>query len=152
VFESIYAEAFLASVLTGDAALIAADALNGQFVYKDMAPQNGPVPRVIFNLMASGDVNTLNATRLFTRPLFQVRTVGKVLNGTLLDGARVRKAAHRMDEVLRSIRRQSFTLESVTFNFNVWREEELPLRTEPGETAEVFYRNYAGLYRVEVFT
>jgi len=151
VFESIYCDAFLEFVLNGDATLIASDALNGEYVYNSVAPANKPFPRIIYNVQAGGDVNTLNATRLFARPLYQVRLVAKVKNGALEDAARVRKAANRMDELLRSIRRQSFTVEGVEMNFNVWREDEIPVRTEPGETADVSYRNYGGLYRVEAF-
>jgi hypothetical protein len=151
VFESIYCDAFLGSVLNGDAALIASDALNGKHAYNSLAPPGAPAPRIIYNVQAGGDVNTLNATRLFTRPLYQVRLVAKVVNGVLQDASRVRKSANRMDELLSSIRRQSFTVEGVTLNFNVWREDEIPMRVEEGEAADVTYRNYGGLYRVEAF-
>jgi hypothetical protein len=157
MFESIYAEAFLDSLLNGDATLTGASALNGQRAYKNRAPQgtkDNPTlyPLVIYNMQAGGDVNTGNASRIFTRPLFQVRAVGKVIGTALQDASRVRTAAHRMDELLKRIQRRSFTVDGATYFFNVWREDELPPREEPGESADVFYRNYSGLYRVEVFT
>lgn len=152
MFETIYADAFLSSVLREDATLTGVTALNGKYVYQDIAPQGTPVPRIVFNLQAGGDVNTLNGRRMFVRPLYQVRTVGKVVGGILENAARVRVAAHRMDELLRFIRRQQFTIDSVALNFNVWREDELPVRSEQGEMEDVRYRNYSALYRVEIFT
>ena len=154
--ESIYAEAFIASVLKGDATLVGASALNGARVYPNRAPQGTTAsptlyPLIIYNVQSPGDVNTANAVRMYARPLFQVRTVGKVIGTTLQDASRVRAAAHRMDEILKGIRRQSFTIEGQTFYFNVWREDELPTREEQGATADEFYRSYGGLYRVNVF-
>ena len=154
MIDSIFAEAFIASVLN-DATLLGATALNGTFadkVFKNVRRQGSVLPVVVFNVQAPWDGNSGNGIRLWTRPVFQVRTIGRVVNGVLQDASRVRTAAHRADDLLKEIRRQSFTVESVTRYFNVWREDEIPPREEPGETADVTYRNYGGFYRVEQFT
>lgn len=150
--ESIYLEAFFDSVLNNDATLIGATALGGKKFYKNRAPQNTTYPLGIYNVQAADDIALLNRDRLFTRYLLQVRIVGRVVGAVFQDGARVRTASHRADAVLQSIRRQSFTVDSVTYFFNVFREGELPVREEEGESADVFYRSYGGFYRGEVFT
>jgi hypothetical protein len=150
--ESIHAEAFLDSVLLGDPTLIGATALNGQYIYRNVGRQGGPYPQLVYSYYDGDDINSGNAVRLFTRYVYRVRVVGKVLNGVLQDAQRVRVAANRVDALLSTVRRQSFTVDSVTHFYNVWREDELPPpREEPGQTADVFYRVYGGLYRVEVF-
>lgn len=149
--ESIYAEAFLSAVLKGDATLVGAGALAGQFVYRNRAPQSAVAPFVIYNEQSSEDVKTANAVRMFTRSVFQVRTVGRLVGTQLQDATRVRAAAHQVDNVLKDIRRQAFALEGVTYYFNVWRESGLPAREEPGLTADEWFRSYGGFYVVEQF-
>jgi hypothetical protein len=151
VYESIYADAFIANLLRSDTTLTGADALNGSPIYKGVAPQNAPFPRVVFNLQAGTDNTGVNKTRLFPSLVYQVRTVGIKRNEVLQDAARVRKSANRVDALM-NVRRVSYTVDSQAFFFNVWREGEIPSRDEPGETADVGYRNYGGMYRVEVFT
>lgn len=150
--ESIYADSFLDSLLRGDTDLIGASGLDGAYIYKGVAPQAAPFPRVVFNLQAGVDNNSISKTRLFASLAYQVRTVGKLESGALLDPSRVRAAANRVDELLKEVRRVSHTVDGVTYFFNTWRETELPNRDESGATADESYRNYGGLYRVEVFT
>lgn len=150
--ESIYVEAFLDSVLKADTTLVGATALgSASKIYRNRAKQGDVPPYLIYNLQAPNDYTSLNKDRLFSEYLYQVRVVGEVKGMDLQLASRVRIAAHRMDDVLDGIRRQSFTVESVTHSFNVWRESELPVREEAGNTADVFFRNYGGLYRVQIF-
>lgn len=152
--ESIYAEAFIAHLLN-DATLLGATALNGSFqdvVFKNAARQGAAYPLTVYDLYDPDDVNSGNGVRMMVRNLYRFRTVGKVINGVLQDGGRVRVAANRVDALLNSVRRQSYTVDDVTYNFNVWRERELPPpREEPGPTADIRFRLYGGIYVVEQF-
>lgn len=153
--ESIYAEAFIAHLLN-DATLLGATALNGSFenvIFKNVARQGAAYPLLVYDLYDSDDVNSGNAVRMMSRHVFRVRVVGKVVDGVLQDGDRFRAASHRADEVLGAVRRQSFTVGGATYNFNVWREGELPPpRETEGATPDIRFRYYGGLYRVEQFT
>lgn len=150
--ESIYADAFLANLFKTDATLIGGTALNGVAnIYRERAKQKATFPLLIYNLQAPHDYTTVNKDRLFSEYLYQCRIVGEVKGVDLQNDARVRAAANRMDELL-NIRRRAFTVETFTYFFNIWRESELPgRREEPGEDESTFYRNYGGLYRVQVF-
>lgn len=151
--ESIFADAFFSHVLLADAELTGADALNGAYVWNWIAPQGSPTPRVLYNFMGGSDVNGHGAVRLFTRALYQVRTILHAPNGTATPAAlqRFRRISSRVDDVLQGIRRESFTIEGETYNFNVWRQGESPPRIEAGAFPGDFYRVNAALYRVEIF-
>ena len=148
--ESIYAEAFLSSVLKADATLKGVTALGGEYIYRNRAPQTAEAPFVIYSVQSADDVNTANADRMFARLLFQVRVVGRLVGTELQNASRVRVAANRVDALLKDIRRQAYTVDSVTYYFNVWRESGLPGREEPGLTADEWFRSYGGFYRVEI--
>ena len=153
MLESLYAESFIGSVLKSDALLIGATALSAASqIYKNKAREDiEAFPCLIYNIQTPKDFNSQNQERLFTEYLFQVRVVGEVRGIELQNADRVRTAANRMDELLRVIRRVSRTVDGQTFFFNVWRESELPVREEPGETEDIFYQNFGGFYRVQVF-
>lgn len=152
--ESIYAEAFIASLLN-DATLLGATALNGSFqdvIFKNEARQGAPYPLVVYDLYDPDDVNSGNGVRMMVRSLYRLRTVGKVVDRVLQDAGRVRVTANRVDDLLNNVRRRSYTVDGVTYNFNVWRERELPPpREEPGPTADIRFRLYGGIYVVEQF-
>jgi len=154
MLESVYADAFLYAKLSSDAALIGATALNGMaHIHKERPPQQALFPCLVLNLQAPGDVNSLNQQRQMVSLLYQVRIVGEVKGTSLQNADRTLAAAHRLDELLKGIRRESLTIGGSTLYFNTWRRSELPgRREEQGPTAEVFYRNYGGLYAVEVFS
>jgi hypothetical protein len=143
MIESIYADAFLYNALKDSAALVAA--LGGPKIYRDRAPQNTSPPFVIYNYMGGRDITTGDKTRLFVELLYQVRVVTR--NGV---GAEGRAAANVLDDALGNMRRQSFEIEGVRFNYNVWREMAIS-RMEEGEIAEVYYINTGGLYRLQCF-
>lgn len=155
MIEGIYAEAFVGSVLSGDAALLAPDALNGtavEKVHKNAIRQGAALPVVLYSVQPRPDVNSGNGVRLMTAFIVNARVVGEVVEGVLQHAARVRKAAHRLDDLLRFIRRQQVTFEDgTTLSFNVWRETELPQTESPGATAGTRYRYYGGLYLGESF-
>lgn len=155
MLESIYAEAFIHARLKADATLIGVTALNAtsEFpqIYRNKAKQNAPRPLLIYSLQAPTDYNSANKARLFTEYRYQVRVVGEVRGSELQNATRVYTAANQMDASLNNVRRVSFTVGGVTYSYNVWRENELPVREEEGETADVDYRNYGGIYVVQVF-
>lgn len=153
MLESLYAEAFVAGVLKGDATLIGNSALgSASKIYKNRATEGASFPLLIYSIQSSIDFNSLNQEfRLLSEYLFQCRVVSEVKGIDLQSADQVRTAANRMDELLRNIKRQSLTIGSVTLYFNVWREMELPVREEQGATADAFYRSYGGFYRVQAF-
>lgn len=150
--ELFYIAAFLYHTLAGDAVLIGGDCLGGKRIYQDIAPQGTSFPCIIFNFQAGYDVIGNAGVRLFTRPLFQVRTVGRGSSATaaIENVGRVKATANRMDDLLKEIRRASFTLAGVRFSFNIWREREIRF-TEQGATPNSFFVRYGGIYRCETF-
>jgi hypothetical protein len=163
MLESIYAEAFIDSTLKNDSTLVGATALNSgasglnrpdRLIFRNRARQGTTdYPLIIYSIQSAVDYNgQFNQFRLLAEYVFQVRTVGKVIGIDLQNASRVRATSNRADEVLKEIRDASMVLDSVTYHFNVWRESELPVREEEGEDASTFYRNYGGLYKVQVFS
>ncbi len=159
---SFYAEAFIDSTLKTDAVLTGATALNSatrpdKLIFRNRARQGTkeeptPFPLIIYNLYTADDWNgQLNQNRIFSEYLFQCRVVGEVKGVDLQDADRVRASANRMDDLLKEVRVAQMTIGIVTYFFNVWRESELVPREEEGDDASTFYRNYGGLYRVQVF-
>lgn len=163
MLESFYAEAFIGSTLKSDSTLTGATALNSasrpdKLIFRNIARQGTaadptPFPLIIYNIYTADDWNgQLNQNRIFSEYLFQIRVVGQVRGIDLQNADRVRTAANRMDELLKEVRNATMTVGSATYFFNVWRESELVPRQEDGEDASTFYRNYGGLYRVQVFS
>ena len=69
--ESYVADTWLYSTLSGDAALAAA--VTG--FYSDVAPQEATFPYVIYSFQGGHDVGTVNATRIWSSLLYQVKVV-----------------------------------------------------------------------------
>jgi hypothetical protein len=159
MLESIYAEAFIDSTLKADSTLTGATALNSaarpdKLIFRNRARQGTTeYPLVIYSIQGATDLNgQWNQYRNFSEYVFQVRVVAKVVGTDLQNASRVRVAANRIDALLKEVRNSQMTIDSQTFNFNVWRESELAAREEEGEDASTFYRNYGGLYRCQVFS
>jgi hypothetical protein len=151
-FQSIIVEAFIFSLLYNDSQLIASDSLNGKYVYPDQAPPKTPYPNAGYALQSPVDYHGVNKNRLFSEYIYQVYIWSKMVGGELQDAARVRKSAHRVDAILDGIRRQSFAIDGTTYYFNVWRDGEIPQRTSPGESADITYKKFGGMFHFQIFT
>lgn len=147
--EIIYTDAFIRAVLGNDWALTAA--LGGVKIYHGMAPQGTPTPYIRYDFLGGADPNTANQTRLMASLLYQIRAVFRVTQDTTFPTADDLTVINRLDELLSTIRRMPMVFSALSLHFNVWREQPIA-RDEPGETEEVYYTNYGGLYRVEAFS
>ena len=86
--EILYGYEWLDSVLSADATLLA-DAPGG--VWRALAPPSSAVPYVIMQHQSGSDVTTMNAFRLMSDLLFQIKIVGPASNtaGLVAGAARI---------------------------------------------------------------
>ncbi|MBI4496313.1 MAG: DUF3168 domain-containing protein [Chloroflexi bacterium] len=73
--ESLRIDAWLYSVLSGDATLVSA--LGGTKVYSDLAPQDAALPYVVFGQQAPHDVMGVGTARIMVTNVYQVKVVGQ---------------------------------------------------------------------------
>lgn len=110
-------------------------------VYSDYAPE-APASRVyaylLYEFLGGVDVDAIGTTRIFARPLFQIRLVIKGRPTTAQ-----RKAAKRLDDVLQVTQ----AVVSGEFIFSARREQPVN-RTETDSATGQQYLNLGGLYRV----
>lgn len=126
---------FIYTTLAADSALNAV--VTGR-IYEDHAPDDAPLPFVIFQSYAPVDVTSLGAKRLWTNNLWIVKGIARTLEykGTL------KTIADRIDAVLHAA-------SGTTVDGSVWavtREREIRYveRTEGGNQV----RHLGGIYRV----
>jgi hypothetical protein len=144
MIENIYSWAFLYNKLSTDAVLTGETALAEKKIYQGYAPEGTEHPFIIGDLLSSVDNNSL-MSRVQVNQLWQVRVVVK---GAL--SATARRAANRLDELLREVRNEVLELDDARFVFHVWREQSIS-RFEQGETADFTYRHVGGIYRLQVY-
>jgi hypothetical protein len=82
--EATYGFLWLKSVLGADSTL-AANAPGG--IWRGSAPSGTTTPYVIIGLQSGLDVLTLNAVRIMTQPLYQVRAIGPAAISTTIAAA-----------------------------------------------------------------
>ena len=115
----------------------------GTHIFADFVlgtPSQRTFPYVLYNFMASTDIDGLGTNRLLTKPLFQVRVV--------TDGrpdATARKIDKRIDDVLQNAVHQL----SGDYYFSARREQSID-RSELDPATGRQYGNLGGLYRLYV--
>jgi hypothetical protein len=94
------AQAFqwVAQTMTGDSALMA----NATGVYRELAPIDTVAPFVIVSQQAGNDMLTVNAVRIFTHLLLQIKALGP--SGTGGNYAVLVTIADRIDALFKSVR------------------------------------------------
>lgn len=138
MIETVYADQWLYSKLTGDATLAS---LIGARVYSYMAPLGATLPAIIYAYQGGKDVTEVANYRIFNSGLYQVKAVGQ---GESM--VAIAAIAHRIDTVLH---RSSGTVSGGAI---------LACVREPGRSAlsyaeytnGVRYNHLGGIYRILV--
>lgn len=130
---------FLYSTLIGDATLTALLANGTHGIWRDYAPPGTTPVYVIFGMQSpGGDTLTMNAVRLLTNPLYQVKAVGPASNmQPILD------AASEIDNLLKR------TSGTVTGGLVSACYRESPLEVPELVNGET-WNNVGGLYRLQI--
>lgn len=130
---------WLYTTLTGDATLTALLSGGAHGIWRAYAPPGTLPPYVIFGQQSGGnDTLTMNAVRLLTNPLYQVKCVGPASNmQPILD------AASEIDNLLKR------TAGSATGGIVSVCYRESPLETDEIVDGEL-WSNVGGLYRLQL--
>ncbi len=135
------ANTFLNTVLKADSALAA---IVGTRIYADFAPEADPsatiYPLVLFNWQGGLDALSQGAARIFTRPLYQVRVIGRGGYGAIT------AAADRIDALLANVQNYALTVGGVPYVVQCYRERPMQMaEVVPGGER---YSSRGGLYRL----
>ena len=134
------AMAWLYGALTGDATLTSLLASGAQGIWRAYAPPGTAPVYVIYGLQSGGnDTLTMNAVRLLTNPLYQVKAVGPAGSSmqSILD------AASEIDNLLKR------TSGTVAGGFVGVCYREQPLSVDELVNGEV-WSNVGGMYRLQI--
>lgn len=110
-------------------------------VYGDYVPEppaSRVYPYILYDFLGGSDVDALGTSRIFARPLFQVRVVTEGRPTTT-----TRKVSKRIDDVLQVTQ----AVVSGEFQFSARREQPVN-RPETDAGTGKKYHNLGGLYRV----
>jgi hypothetical protein len=132
------AEKWLYQALTADAALAAVVA--GR-VYAYQAPEKPTFPFVLFSFQAGADKQGVGTSRVMTRPIYQVKAVGRDEVSDALQ-----TAADRIDEVVGKAVRQAVD----GFIFTARRVSPVAY-AEPDKNSGRLFHHRGGLYRIEAY-
>jgi hypothetical protein len=137
--EVVIALEYLYSTLSADATL-QGYAPGG--VHRGLAPPETTTPYVIFAYQSGTDVNTMNAYRIMTDPLFQAKAVGPASIT-----AQIASAAERIDELLKP--NQGGVTATLADGLVLSCFRESPLQTDEIVSGQQ-WSNIGGLYRLLV--
>lgn len=107
------------------------------YVPESVLPANR-YPYIVYDYMGGADIDAIGTTRIFAKPLFQIRVVtdGRPTTAT-------RKVSKRIDDVLQITQ----AVVSGEFHFSARREQPVN-RPETDAGTGKKYHNLGGLYRV----
>lgn len=104
-------------------------------------PASRVFPYIVFDYLGGTDVDALGTSRLFARPLFQIRVVADVTDAPI--STTVRTVDKRIDDVLQV----AVYVASGDYYFTARREQPVD-RSETDTTTGRRYHNLGGLYRL----
>jgi hypothetical protein len=134
MIESLIVDAWLATVLGGDATLLAA-APGG--VHADVAPEGTASPWVVWFQVAGEDTRGMGAARIMADLLYEVRVTGRNCGYGAL-----KAAANRVDALLHQA---ATTTNADGTIIGCLREDTVRFSEQDGET---IYRHLGGTFRV----
>jgi hypothetical protein len=130
-------EKFIYQTIVGDSVL---SSLIETRVYGYRIPRNALFPLIQFNYLAGRDVQGLGTARIMSRPLYQIKAIGREhLSSSLI------LIANRIDEIFQSISAELFE----DLAISVRREQPLSYQEQGGES-ETEFRHLGGLFRFDI--
>jgi hypothetical protein len=129
-------EKFIYSTLIGDSVL---SSLISNRVYGYKLPREAVFPLVQFNYLAGRDVQGMGTNRILSRPLYQIKAVGRDnLSSSLV------QIANRIDEIFQQISAQLFEGLAISS-----RREQPVSYQEAGGESETSFRHIGGFFRFD---